>query len=114
MHFNRQLQNLGQLSLRHWVGVAQYSNSDMTYDLQSGFDQVKTAYKMPAARAGHVTVYKTINTGQLVYDYAVQKTKTMCREYLFTPATGGIQFGFVVPCFQSLVVRGSAGRPGRS
>ena len=114
VHFNRQLQNLGQVTMKGWYGVAPYSNNDIVYDLQLGFDQVKTAYNMPAARAGNVTVYKTVNTGQIVYDYAVLKTPTKCQEYLFTPSTGGIQLGFLVNCFKSLVVRSSAGRPGRT
>lgn len=114
VHFNRQLQNLGQVSMKGWYGVAPYSNNDIVYDLQLGFDRVKAAYNMPAARAGNVTVYKTVNTGQIVYDYAVLKTATTCREYLFTPATGGIQLGFMVNCFKSLVARSSAGRPDRT
>lgn len=116
LHFNHQLQNLGQVPLPGWIGVAQYSNHDIFYDLQAGFERVKANYHMPNARAGSVTVYKTLNTGQLVYDYAVLvQPPNICREYLFTPATGGFQLGFQVNCFKSLgSVRSMAGRPGRT
>jgi hypothetical protein len=117
VRFNQQLQNLGQVTLPGWIGVAQYSNREIFYDLQFGFQQVKANYNIPNARAGHVTIYKTLNTAQLVYDYAVQIGPTLCQEYLFTPATGGFQLGFRVNCFQTLGnVRGkfSAGRLGRT
>lgn len=84
VHFNHQLQNLGQVPLPGWIGVAQYSNHEIFYDLQMGFERVKANYNMPNARAGSVTVYKTLNTGQLVYDYAVLiQPPNRCREYLF-------------------------------
>lgn len=102
VHFDHDLQNKGQVSLPGWIGVAQYSNHEIFYDLQYGFQQVKANYNIPNARAGRVTIYKTLNTGQLVYDYAVQLTATRCQEYLFTPITGGFQKGFVVNCFQTL------------
>lgn len=116
VHFNHALQNLGQVPLPGWIGVAQYSNHEIFYGIQSGFEQVKAKYNMPNARAGHVTVYKTLNTGQLVYDYAVQIAGNRCQEFLFTPFAGGFQRGFQVSCFQSL--RGgrasmAAGRLGR-
>lgn len=116
VHFNRQLQNLGQVPLPGWIGVAQYSNREILYDLQYGFERVKANYNMPNARAGSVTVYKTLNTGQLVYDYAVVlRAPNICREYLFTPATGGFQLGFQVNCFKSLrPLRSNAGRLGRT
>jgi hypothetical protein len=116
VHFNGQLQNLGQVPLPGWIGVAQYSNHEIYYDLQYGFEQVRARYNIPGARAGNVTVYKTLNTGQLVYDYAVfQRAPNICREYLFTPATGGTQLGFQVNCFKSLgSVRSTAGRLGRT
>lgn len=115
VNFNGQLQNKGQIPLPGWIGVAQYSNHEIFYDLQEGFERVKANYNMPNARVGHVTVYKTINTGQLVYDYAVQRTPTMCQEYLFTPATGGFQLGFRVGCYVTLRPGGRslAGRAAR-
>lgn len=101
---------------RSWLGVAQYSNHEILYDLQLGFQQVKANYNIPNARAGRVTIYKTLNTGQIVYDYAVQISPTLCQEYLFTPLTQGFQLGFRVNCLMSLGLRGgsSAGRLGRT
>jgi hypothetical protein len=113
VNFNRQLQNKGQRSLPGWIGVAQYSNHEIFYDLQEGFQRVKANYNMPNARAGHVTVYKTINTGQLVYDYAVQISGNVCQEYLFTPMTGGLQRGFQVNCFETLGTLRAATAGGR-
>jgi hypothetical protein len=118
VRFNGQLQNLGQVALPGWIGVAQCSNHEILYDLQMGFQQVKVNYNIPNARAGRVTIYKTLNTGQIVYDYAVQISPTLCQEYLFTPLTQGFQLGFRVNCFMSLGggLRGgsSAGRLGRT
>lgn len=37
VRFNSQLQNLGQVALPRWLGVAQYSNHEILYDLQLGF-----------------------------------------------------------------------------
>jgi hypothetical protein len=91
VNFDRQLQNKGQVPLPGWIGVAQYSNHEIFYDLQDGFQRMKANYNMPNARAGHVTIYKTLNTGQLLYDYAVQISPTLCQEYLFTPFTGGFR-----------------------
>jgi hypothetical protein len=116
VNFDRWLQNKGQVPLPGWIGVAQFSNHDIFYDLQAGFESVKAKYNMPNARVGRVTVYKTLNTGQLVYDYAVALTPTLCQEYLFTPQTGGFQLGYRVNCYVSLrsVRRGVAGRAGRA
>jgi len=104
VNFDKQLQNKGDVPLPGWIGVAQYSNHAITADLQEGFEKVKAHYKMPNAKAGHVTVYKTLNTGQLVYDYAVQRTPgaPSCQEYLFTPSTGGFQLGMQTGCYWSL------------
>ncbi|MEA2839009.1 MAG: hypothetical protein QOF41_339 [Methylobacteriaceae bacterium] len=118
VNFDGQLQNKGQVNLPGWIGVAQYSNHDISADIQEGFEKVKARYHMPGAKAGHVTVYKTINTQQLVYDYAVQRTpgSPRCQEYLFTPATGGFQLGMQTACFTTLrtSMRSTAGRPGRA
>lgn len=115
VHFNEFLQNLGQKALPGWIGVARYSNHAIFYDLDIGWEEVKAHYKMPSARVARVTVYKTLNTGQLVYDYAVPMNGGVCREYLFTPETQGFQLGMVVNCFETLgVSRGRLGRPGRT
>ena len=115
VNFNRQLQIKGQRPLPGWLGVAQYSNHEIFFDLQEGFQRVKANFNIPSARAGHVTVYKTLNTGQLVYDYAVQISGNVCQEFLFTPVTGGFQRGFQVNCFETLgtMRAATAGRAGR-
>ena len=118
VNFDKQLQNKGQVALPGWIGVAQYSNHDISADLQDGFEKVKQRYRMPSAKAGHVTVYKTINTQQLVYDYAVQQKagSSTCQEYLYTPQTGGFEVGMRVNCSVTLrgSMRGKAGRPGKT
>jgi hypothetical protein len=118
VNFDGQLQNKGQVNLPGWIGVLQYSNHDISADIQEGFEKVKARYHMPGAKAGHVTVYMTINTHQLVYDYAIQRTPgaARCQEYLFTPATGGFQLGLQTACFTTLraAMRSTAGRPGRT
>jgi len=107
VNFNGQLQNKGQVPLPGWVGAAPYSNHEIFYDLQTGFERVKANYNMPNARAGYVVVYKNVQNSQLVYDYAVQIGPRTCQEYLFTPVTGGFQLGMRVNCFQTL---GPSGR----
>lgn len=115
VNFNRQLQNKGQVDLPGWVGVAPFNNFAISYDLQSGFERVKEHFGMPTARAARVTVYRTFNTGQLVYDYAVPNlptTGSSCREYLFSPDSGQIELGMTVTCYMTIQVsgRGAAGR----
>jgi hypothetical protein len=73
---------------------------------------VKAHFGMPTARAARIVVYKTINTHQLVYDYVVQQRSSVtCREYLYTPSTGGFQLGMLTGCYARLtnMVRSSAG-----
>ena len=102
INFNGQLQNKGQKPLPYWAGNTAYSNHEILYDLQAGFSQVKAKYNIPNARAGNVTVYKTLLTKQIVYSYAVSLSRTICQQYLFTPATGGLQIGMRAGCFWSL------------
>jgi hypothetical protein len=102
VNFNGQLQVKGQKPLPHWLGNSPYSNHEIFYDLQAGFSQVKARFNLPNARAGNVTVYKTTNTKQIVYDYAVSLTPTLCQQYLFTPATGDMQKGMQASCYWTL------------
>ena len=115
VNFNSALQNKGQVTMPGWVGAAPYLNHEIIYDLQAGFERVKANYRMPAARVGHVVVYKNVQNSQLVYDYAVQIGPRLCQEYLFTPQTGGFQLGMRVGCFQTLgqARRSLAGRAAR-
>lgn len=101
VNFDRSLQNKGQVPLPGWMGVARYSNHDISADLQDGFQKVIAHYKMPGAKAAHVAIYKTLNTAQLVYDYAIPRG-ARCQEYLFTPATGGFQLGLQTNCYWTL------------
>lgn len=120
VNFDKSLQNKGQVTIPGWIGVAQYSNHDISADLQDGFKQVAAHFKLANAQAAHVVVYKTLNTQQLVYDYAVQPTPTAqrCQEYLFTPASGGFQRGLMTSCFWTLQgfrrpAATAAGKPGK-
>ena len=102
VNFNGALQIKGLVPISTWIGVAPYSNHEIWFDIQAGFDIVKQHYNMPNAAAGHVVVYKTVNTQQLVYDYAVALQTGRCQEYLFTPATFGFQMGLMTRCHWSL------------
>ena len=102
VHFNAKLQNKGQKALPYWAGVTAYSNHDIVFDLQLGFLLVKAKYNLPNALAGNVTVYKTINTQQIVYSYAVSLSQNLCQQYLYTPVTGGFQTGLRASCYWSL------------
>ncbi|MBV8978558.1 MAG: hypothetical protein JO261_04425 [Alphaproteobacteria bacterium] len=98
--FNRHLMKQGSMALGSWVGVAQFDNHSITADLQAGWQAVKAKYSLTTGLA-HVIVYKTLNTSQLVYDYAVQlgNSDMNCQEYLYTPATGAFQPGFRTGCW---------------
>jgi hypothetical protein len=102
VHFNAQLRNLGMKALPYWAGNSPYSNHDIFFDLQVGFTLVKAHFNIPNALAGNVTVYKTTNTNEIVYSYAVSVSRTVCQQYLFTPATGGFQRGMQASCYWSL------------
>lgn len=104
VNFDKSLQSKGQVTTPGWIGVARYSNHDITADLQNGLQQVLTHYKMPNAKAANVVIYKTINTEQLVYDYSIQPVPTAqrCQEYLFTPVNHGFQRGMMSNCFWTL------------
>lgn len=98
--FNRQLVNQGTMTLGGWMGVAQFDNHAISSDLQAGWQAVKAKYSLTNGVA-HVIVYKTLNTSQLVYDYAVQlgSSGMNCQEYLYTPATHGFQTGMQTGCW---------------
>ena len=104
VNFNRSLQNKGQTAIPGWIGVAPYSNRTITADLQAGFQAVVEHFRLVNAKAAKVVVYKTLNTGQLVYDYSipVRSTPNICQEYLFTPETHGFQPGMAVRCYWTL------------
>lgn len=115
VNFNYALANKGQKQLPGWIGVAQYSNHEiLMFDLQFGFELVKTHFNIPNAQAAHVVIYKTLNTGQLVYDYAVPLAPhaNRCQEYLFTPAGWGYQLGMQTSCYWSLGSFGPSARLG--
>jgi hypothetical protein len=101
--FNRHLMNQGGITLGSWIGVAQFDNHAITADLQEGWQAVKAKYNLTSPVA-HVIVYKTLNTSELVYDYAVQLgTSDMnCQEYLYTPSTKNFQTGLKTMCWIGL------------
>lgn len=104
VNFDKALQNKGQIAIQGWIGVARFSNHDISADLQDGFTQVASHFHIANAKAAHVVVYKTLNTQQLVYDYASQAAPTAqrCQEYLFTPETKGFARGRMTNCFWML------------
>jgi hypothetical protein len=103
VRFNGQLKSLGQKALPYWAGNTPYSNHDIFFDLQVGFALVKAHFNISNALAGNVTVYKTLNTNEIVYSYAVtSRTPTVCQQYLFTPAKGVFQLGMHASCYWSL------------
>ena len=98
--FDRQLTKKSTMTLGGWMGVAQFDNHTISSDLQAGWQAVKAKYSLSNGVA-HVIVYKTLNTSQLVYDYAVQlgSSGMNCQEYLYTPATQGFQTGMQTGCW---------------
>jgi hypothetical protein len=113
VHFNYGLQNLGQKPLPGWFGQSPYSNHQIFVDIQIGFTLVKAKFGIPNARAGNVTVYKTTNTNEIIYSYAVSLTPTVCQQYLYTPSTGNMQLGLRASCYWSLINARRAAPRGR-
>lgn len=103
VQFNGSLANQGQKAIPGWMGVAQYSNHTISSDLQAGWQAVKTKFSLTAG-VSSVVIYKTLNTGQLVYDYRspVSAGSATCQEYLYTPASAGFQMGVRTNCTWSL------------
>ena len=100
VNFDHALANKGQVAIPGWMGVAPYINHAITADIQDGWTAVKAHFKLTMG-LGHVTVYRTLNTGQLVYDYAVLTSPdaASCQEYLYTPARMTFQKGLVAGCY---------------
>jgi hypothetical protein len=108
--FDRQLTKKSTMTLGGWMGVAQFDNHAISSDLQAGWQAVKAKYSLTNGVA-HVIVYKTLNTSQLVYDYAVQlgSSGMNCQEYLYTPATHGFQTGMQTGCWLGMTTIYSRG-----
>ncbi|MGH6871539.1 MAG: hypothetical protein ACREHE_08535 [Rhizomicrobium sp.] len=100
--FNRHLMNQGTMVLGSWIGVAQFDNHTITADLEDGWKAVKAKYSLGSV--AHVIVYKTLNTNELVYDYAspIGSSEMNCQEYLYTPSTKGFQLGMKTGCWIGL------------
>ncbi|MGA7676011.1 MAG: hypothetical protein WCA78_13315 [Rhizomicrobium sp.] len=103
VNFDSALHNKGEVAIPGWIGVARYSNHMIKSDIQAGYEAVKAKYKLTSP-LGHVTIYKTLNTSQLVYDYAVEQSPgdTVCQEYLYVPAKHAFQVGMTVGCYWTL------------
>jgi hypothetical protein len=101
--FNRHLMSQGTMNIGNWIGVAPFDNHTVTPDIEAGWQAVKTKYSLTRG-AAHVIVYKTLNTSQLVYDYAapVGHSDMDCQEYLYTPATRSMQLGMKTMCWIGL------------
>lgn len=122
VEFNRELEKKGQTEIPGWIGVADYLQTEIPADkdIQAGFLLTREHFDLGDAPAGHVSVYKTINTQEIVYDYAVVQyaQEPRCQEYLYTPQTGDFQEGLQVSCrfslsnFSSAEVISSGGKVG--
>jgi hypothetical protein len=112
MHTNMTNFNQQQIILKKvtrnepWIGVAQYLQKDIpNLSLQDGLVAVQACMKKkgkpaPSQDVAHVTIYKTLNTAQFVYDYAFKmpgKT-TSCQEILYTPVTQDCEMGMQTDC----------------
>lgn len=105
VNFDRALQIKGQKNIPRWIGVAVYSNHDISADLQAGFEKVKQKFSLAHAKASHVVIYKTLNMNLFtVYDYAVTlaPNDTRCQEYLYVPQTEDFQKGLMTNCTWTL------------
>jgi len=103
VNFDHALKNKGEVKIPMWIGVARYTNHAIKADLQAGYEAVKAKYSLTAG-VGHVVVYKTLNTGELVYDYALETSagSPQCQEYLYVPAKKQFQQGMTVSCTWTL------------
>lgn len=83
-----------------WIGVARFKQSEIPANpLQEGI-QVCKDYAS-TNKIARVTIYKTQNTSQIIYDYAFKlpgAPSHYCQEVLYTPATRSCELGMVVKC----------------
>jgi hypothetical protein len=100
VNFDKALQVKGQKNIPRRIGVAVYSNHEISADLQDGFEKVKQKYTLGSAPVSFVVIYKTLNMNpQLVYDYAIQRPPSKrCQEYLYIPQTQDFEKGGMTTC----------------
>jgi hypothetical protein len=114
VNFDHALKNKGEVKIPGWVGAAAYSNHDIKTDLTAGFQAVMKAYA-PKGMLANLVVYKTLNTSQMVYDYAFTIPGSQsCQEYLYVPALGSTELGMTKGCYWKLKdFTGKAGSAGK-
>lgn len=118
VNFDHSLKVKGQAKIPGWLGPALMSNKEITADIQDGWLVVKKAFGLSGPVA-NITVYKTLNTSQVVYCYTAlpADSNNMCMQYLYTPATKKTEPGMKATCYWDLKDfessdKGSAGKAG--
>lgn len=103
VNFDHSLKVKGQAEIPGWFGPASMSNKEITADIQDGWLVVKKAFGLSGPVA-NVTVYKTLNTSQIVYCYTAlpADSNNMCMQYLYTPATKKTEPGMKATCYWDL------------
>lgn len=104
-----------------WMGVDSFSQKELpSLTLQDGLKAVKQCMaqqKDPTPEnITRVIVYKTLNTGEIIYDYVFKDNdlpKGWCQEFLYSPATGECQRGNLNEChitIENMIAQKKAGK----
>lgn len=90
------------------LGVQEFIQKDIpSFTFEDGLKHVKTCMADQGQaipdEITRIIVYKTINTNQVVYDYAFKKSNGRCQEVLYTPPQPGVEheqceYGMDVDC----------------
>lgn len=112
VEFDNQANKLEQKgSLSTWIGVLYYKQNEIpALTLQDGFTLTKSCIAKKTGRPAplklhRVTIYKTIQYHQMVYDYVVEDpllSKGVCQEILYTPDTADCELGMHTNCHLSI------------
>jgi len=98
-----------------WIGVANFKQNEIPeLSLQDGLIALQACMQRhrnptPTNRVTNVTLYKTLNTAQVVYDYAFVDPalpKGSCQEYLYLPSAKYCEEGTVTSCHLNIVTLG--------
>ena len=89
-----------------WIGVQEFTQSELpTVSLQEGLELVKSCMagkkEFISDQITRVTIYKTIQSGQMIYDYVFKDSMLrpdLCQEVLYVPKTGDCEKGMIIKC----------------
>jgi hypothetical protein len=89
-----------------WLGVQEFSQKEIpALSLQEGLELAKSCMadkgEPVSDQIARVTIYKTIRSSQVVYDYGFKDANLspfLCQEVLYTPETGDCQKGMISSC----------------